>query len=40
MAQTLYKTVEIGQIIPENLYEAVANVLAFVYKLRPAKYSR
>ena len=40
LAQTLYKTVEIGQIIPENLYEAVANVLAFVYKLRPAKYSR
>jgi flagellar biosynthetic protein FlhB len=39
LAQTLYKTVEVGQAIPESLYEAVANVLAFVYKLRPAKYS-
>ena len=38
LAQTLYKTVEIGQVIPENLYEAVANVLAFVYRLRPIKY--
>lgn len=35
LAQTLYKTVEIGQTIPESLYEAVANVLAFVYRLRP-----
>ncbi|MGD0152379.1 MAG: flagellar biosynthesis protein FlhB [Thermacetogeniaceae bacterium] len=35
LAQTLYKTVEIGQAIPESLYEAVANVLAFVYRLRP-----
>jgi flagellar biosynthetic protein FlhB len=35
LAQTLYQTVEIGQAIPENLYEAVANVLAFVYRLRP-----
>jgi flagellar biosynthetic protein FlhB len=35
LAQTLYKTVEVGHAIPESLYEAVANVLAFVYKLRP-----
>ncbi len=35
LAQTLYKTVEIGKAIPENLYEAVANVLAFIYRLRP-----
>lgn len=35
LAQTLYKTVEIGRAIPESLYEAVANVLAFVYRLRP-----
>ncbi|MGI6405918.1 MAG: flagellar biosynthesis protein FlhB [Syntrophaceticus sp.] len=35
LAQTLYKTVEIGGVIPEHLYEAVANVLSFVYRLRP-----
>jgi flagellar biosynthetic protein FlhB len=38
LAQVLYKTVEIGHVIPESLYEAVANVLAFVYRLRPNKY--
>jgi flagellar biosynthetic protein FlhB len=35
LAQTLYKAVEIGEVIPEHLYEAVANVLSFVYRLRP-----
>ncbi len=35
LARTLYKTVEIGGVIPEHLYEAVANVLSFVYRLRP-----
>jgi flagellar biosynthetic protein FlhB len=39
LAQTLYKTVEIGRTIPESLYEAVANVLAFVYRLRPGRYA-
>lgn len=34
LAQTLYKTVEIGQTIPEDLYQAVAEVLAYVYSLR------
>lgn len=34
LAQTLYKTVEIGDKIPEELYKAVAEVLAFVYSLR------
>jgi flagellar biosynthetic protein FlhB len=38
LAQTLYRTVEVGSAIPENLYEAVASVLAFVYRLRPDKY--
>lgn len=38
LAQALYKAVEIDQIIPPELYEAVAGVLAFVYRLRP--YSR
>lgn len=40
LARTIYQTVEIGQAIPENLYEAVANVLAFVYRLRPAHYKK
>jgi flagellar biosynthetic protein FlhB len=34
LAQTLYKTVEPGQQIPGNLYKAVAEVLAYVYKLK------
>lgn len=34
LAQALYKNVEIGQMIPPELYEAVAHVLAFVYRLR------
>ncbi len=34
LAQALYKTTEIGQEIPADLYPAVAEVLAFVYRLR------
>jgi len=34
LAQTLYKTVDIGREIPVDLYQAVAEILAFVYKLR------
>jgi len=34
LARTLYKTVEIGQIIPSNLYKAVAEILAYVYRLK------
>jgi flagellar biosynthesis protein FlhB len=33
LARALHASVEIGQIIPEELYAAVARVLAFVYKL-------
>ncbi|AFL67585.1 flagellar biosynthesis protein FlhB [Sulfurospirillum barnesii] len=32
LARELYKKCAIGDIIPENLYKAVAEVLAFVYK--------
>jgi len=32
LARELYKKCNIGEIIPENLYKAVAEVLAFVYK--------
>lgn len=34
LAQTLFKTAEIGEAIPAELYQAVAEVLAFVYNLR------
>lgn len=37
LARTLYKTVKIGQFIPRALYQAVAEVLAFVYKLKNKK---
>lgn len=32
LARMIYASVEIGQTIPEDLYQAVAEVLAFVYK--------
>lgn len=34
LAQALYKMCEIGQMVPHNLYRAVAEVLAYVYRLR------
>ena len=34
LARTLYDQVEIDQAIPPNLYAAVAQVIAFVYKLK------
>jgi flagellar biosynthesis protein FlhB len=34
LARTLYKIVEVGQPIPADLYKAVAEVLAYVYRLR------
>jgi flagellar biosynthetic protein FlhB len=37
LAQALYKTVEIGDIIPSNLYKAVAEILAYVYRLKKKK---
>lgn len=37
LAQSLYKTVEIGEFIPTDLYEAVAEVLAYVYNLKQEK---
>jgi len=33
LARALHSSVEIGQVIPEELYAAVAQVLAFVYRL-------
>ncbi|AFM42694.1 flagellar biosynthetic protein FlhB [Desulfosporosinus acidiphilus SJ4] len=37
LARALYAQVEIGQGIPEELYKAVAEVLAFVYRLKKKK---
>ncbi len=37
LARLLYEKVNIGEIIPEELYQAVAKVLAYVYKLRKDK---
>ncbi len=34
LARTLFKQVEIGQTIPAEMYKAVAEVLAFVYRLK------
>lgn len=34
LARTLYSTVDIGQAIPPDLYQAVAEILAFVYNLK------
>jgi len=40
LAQALYKSVEVGQDIPPHLYRAVAEILAYIYRLmngrRPA----
>ena len=37
LARSLYKTVDIGSAVPRGLYKAVAEVLAFVYKLKRKK---
>lgn len=34
LARTIFKTMKIGQIIPRELYTAVAEVLSFVYRLK------
>jgi flagellar biosynthetic protein FlhB len=37
LAQALYKTVEVGQEIPAELYRAVAEILAYIFKLMNGK---
>ena len=37
LARVIFQTVEIGDIIPPELYQAVAEVLAYVYKLKGRK---
>lgn len=34
LARTIFKTMKLGQVIPRELYVAVAEVLSFVYKLK------
>jgi len=34
LAQLLYKTVEVGQMIPSNFYQAVADILAYIYRIK------
>jgi flagellar biosynthetic protein FlhB len=38
LARTLYRTVEIGDEIPLLLYRAVAQILAYVFKLKKSRY--
>jgi flagellar biosynthesis protein FlhB len=40
LAQALYKSVEVGREIPPQLYRAVAEVLAYIYKLTHARRHR
>jgi flagellar biosynthetic protein FlhB len=37
LAQALYKSVELGQEIPPHLYRAVAEILAYIYRLMNGK---
>lgn len=37
LARTIYKTMKIGQIIPRELFVAVAEVLSYVFRLRKKK---
>jgi len=37
LARALYAQVEIGQTVPADLYKAVAEVLAFVYRINKRK---
>jgi flagellar biosynthetic protein FlhB len=37
LAQALYKAVDVGQEIPPHLYRAVAEILAYIFKLMRRK---
>lgn len=39
LARTLYKEVEVGHYVPRDLYRAVAQVLAYVYRLKNGDWS-
>jgi flagellar biosynthetic protein FlhB len=37
LARTLYKAVDIGEQIPEKLFQAVAQVLAYIYRMKNSR---
>jgi flagellar biosynthetic protein FlhB len=37
LAQVLYRMVDIAEAIPDNLYQAIAEILAYVYGLKRKK---
>ena len=37
LARALYRSVRVGEYVPERLYKAVAEVLAYVYRLHPRR---
>lgn len=37
LARALYKTVKVGEGVPRSLYKAVAEILAFVYRIKRSK---
>ena len=39
LARTLYKTVKVDEPVPRSLYRAVAEVLAFVYRMKKRRMS-
>jgi flagellar biosynthetic protein FlhB len=40
LARTIYKTIKLNQVIPRELFVAVAEVLSYVYKLKKKKVNR
>jgi flagellar biosynthetic protein FlhB len=34
LARALFKMCRVGDVVPENLYRAVAELLAYVYRLK------
>jgi len=40
LAQSLYRTVEVGHAIPEKLYAAVAEILAYVFRMNAQQMAR
>jgi flagellar biosynthetic protein FlhB len=39
LARAMFKSVKVGQVIPKSLFQAVAEVLAYVYKLKNRKFN-
>ena len=38
LARALFSSVEVGELVPQELYQAVAEVLAYVYRLKNKRY--